>query len=730
MQSQDEEIHLLDYLKVLSKRRRVAMTVFAIVVGLAAVYSFLTTPIYQGTAQLSVDLEKNATMTFTEGGTGYIQMKDSGEYFNTQKEILGSRAFADRVVRKLQIDKSAYFLEKKDKRKNSLFAIVVRNVKSAVNSLFPAKAVPANPFSNTGWQPELDPDLTDIILDEMGVEIGKASNLIKISYNSDNPNVAAAMANGIAGTYIEHNLNLRVKPFREAVEWLSAKVVESRSKVEDSEKTLQKYKEEKGIVSFEAKENVVTQKLQELVSQQVQAENRRQEAEVRYNQIKSVIDNPGLLTSVPDIMNNLVIQGLRNDELRLTRSISELSEKYGAKHPQMVKATSELEMVRKNLMAEARKMLNAAKTEYEIARNKEISLMRAMDAQKQEVLGLTRQAIDFNVVAGEAESNKQFYELLLKKMQEASLSSGINISNAQIVDGAIIPKDPAKPKKALNMILAATIGLFGGIFAAFFVEYMDNTVKTPEDVDEILGLPFLGFVPSVEEKEHLYMSSDSKSALAESYRTIRTSIMLSSAEKPPQVILITSAVPQEGKTTTAANLAMAMAQMGGNVVLIDADMRRPNIHKIFNLENSAGLSNAIVEHNSPAIKTIPDFPDLSILVAGTMAPNPSELLSSERMKELLTELRARYDHVILDSSPLMAVSDPLVLSSLADGVILVVWGGMTGRDLIKKASQSLTGINAKILGVVLNKIAITKWNKYQYYQYYPYYQEESGKKKR
>ena len=733
MQSQDEEIHLLDYLKVLSRRRRVAITFFVIVVGLVAAYTFLVTPIYQGSAQLFVDLEKNTTMNFAEGGA-YIKMKDSGEYYNTQKEILGSRAFADRVVRKLQIDKSAYFLEKKDKRKTSLFAVMVRNVKNAVTSLFPAKTVPANPFSDTGWQPELDPDLTNIILNEMEVEIVRATNLIKISYNSENPNVAATMANGIAGTYIEHNLNIRVKPFREAVEWLSAKVVELRSRVEDSEKTLQKYKEEKGIVSFETKENVITQKLQELVSQQVQTESRRQEAEVRYKQIKSVIDRPELLATVPDIMNNLVIQGLRTDELRLTMNVSELSEKYGDKHPQMVKAISELEMVRKNLMAEARKMLNAAKTEYEIARNKEISLMRGMDEQKQKVLDLTRQAIDFNVVAGEAESNKQFYELLLKKMQEASLSGGINISNAQIVDGAVIPKNPAKPKKARNLFLAVILGLFGGIFAAFFTEYMDDSIKTTEDIDKVLGLPFLGLVPSAKEKGPLYISQHPKSVAAESYRTIRTSIILSSVDKPPQVILVTSTIPKEGKTTTAANLAIAMAQMGEKTLLMDADMRRQNIHKAFEIDNTTGLSEIIAKNESlfATIKTVDGFNNLDIITGGTPAPNPSELLGSNRMKELLALLRKKYDRIILDSPPLMAFSDPLVLSKLADGVIMVVWGGVVGRGVVTKAGQSLAGVNAKVLGVVLNKVDVTKRNSYYYpyYDYSDYYAGESGRKKK
>lgn len=733
MQTHSEDIHLLDYWRILSKRRYVAMTFFAAAVGIAGIYSFVTTPVYEGTAKLLVDLEKNTTMSFAEGGAAYLQMKDSDEYYRTQTEILKSRAFADRVVRKLQLDKNSYFLEKKDRMKNSLLSTLVSGIKGAVIKMFPERTKPINPFSDAAGQQELDPDMTDIILGGMRVEVGKGNNIMKIHYQSENPNVAAIMANGAAGAYIEHNLDIRVKPFRDAVEWLSARLVELRAKVEESEKTLQQYKEGKGIVSFESKENVITQKLAEIVSQLVQVEGKRQEAEIRYNQIKTVIDKPELLATVPDIMNNLVIQGLRNQELESKKQLSELSEKYGPKHPQIVKARSELATVQKNLIIEARKMLNAAKTDYEIAKSREASLKMAMEEQKQEVLNLSRKAIDFNVLAGQAESNKQFYDLLLKKLQEASLSSGINISNVQIVDSAVIPKSPIKPKRGLNMFLAAIIGLFGGVFAAFFIEYMDDTIRTPEEADKMLGLPFLGLIPSSRDKGPLYMFSAAKSMTAESYRTIRTGIMLSSAEKPPQVILITSATPNEGKTTTASNLAIAMAQMGEKVLLIDADMRRHNIHKVFKLDNSVGISDIIVNHGdySAGIKTLPDVPNLSIIAGGTLAPNPSELLGSNRMRELLAGLRQRYDRIILDSPPVMAVSDSLTLSRLADGVIMVIWGGVTGRDIIRKANQSLTGVNAKIIGVVLNNINMTKRSSYQYY--YPYYHSyaaDEGKKKK
>lgn len=730
MNGQENEIHLRDYWRILAKRRGIALTIFAVVVTVSAVYAYTATPIYKGTTQLLFEVERNQTMNFAEGGTTVIQTKDLSEYFNTQKKIISSRTFADRVVRRLQLDKSPYFLELKEKSKNSLRAVVVKTIMG----FFPEKAPPpaVSPFPDTRFNPELDPELTDMILANVELETGRMNTIMAINYHSDNPAVAASMANGIAAAFIEHNLDIRVKPYRDAAEWLSARLVESKENVSKTEKELQQYREGKKIVSFEARENVITQQLQELITQLVQTESRRQEAEIRYKQIEAVIDAPERLATVPYIMNNLVIQGLRNDELTAKRQLSELSEKYGPKHPQVIKTNTQLDTVQKNIIAEARKMLSAAKAEFEIARSREISLRRTIDAQKQEVMDLTRKAINYNVLAGESSSNKQFYELLLKKFQEASLSSGINISNVQIVDGAIVPKEPVKPKRAMIFLLALMVGSFGGIGAAFFTDYMDDTIKTAEDVEKKLDLSFFDVVPfTSDSKGPIYMTSEPKSPTAEAFRTIRTGLLLSSATKQLKVILLTSATPNEGKTTTAVNLAVAMAQMGEKVLIIDGDLRRHNLHDFFDIDGETGIADVIIDPGklSQAIVRLAEYPNLNILPGGKTPPNPSEILGSERMKELIARMRQHYDRVIIDSPPLLAFSDPLILSSLADGVILVVWGGKTAAELIRKAISHLRGIEAKILGVVLNKIDTTR-HSYYYYPYYSYYYADRKHKRK
>ena len=727
MNTPQEEIHLRDYWRVLRKRRQIALTFFAAVVSVVTVYSLVATPVYQGEVQLLVDNERNQTLNFTEGGGAIIQSKDMADYFNTQKTIVGSRTFADRVVRRMQLDKNAYFKAQKDKQENS----IIGSIKATIRGFFPAKTKDPSQFPSYKFREELDPVLTEMILDSMELEAGKRTNIFKLKFKAFDPTVAAIMANGIGEAYVEHNLDIKVKPFRDASEWLSGRLVESKAKVGETESMLQQYKEGKGVTSFEVKENVISQRLQDLMTQLVQTEAKRQEAEIKYHQITSVIDKPDLLTTVPDIMNNLVIQGLRTEELTLRRLVSELAEKYGEKHPQIIKSNSQLESVKRNINLEARKMLSAAKAEYEVALSRETTIRRAMEGQKQEVLSMTRKAIDFNVIAGESGSNKQFYELLLKKFQEASLSGGMNVSNIQIIDTAVVSKVPIKPKRAKNLLLALLVGMMGGISAAFFVEYMDDTIKTAEDVDKAFQLPLLDVVPLTDDKSGpLFVLSEPKSAIAEAYRTIRTGVMLSSLDQDPlKVLLITSAIPNEGKSTTATNLAIAMAQMGERVLLIDVDMRRHNLHEFFNDDNVIGISDLIIDQSqlSVATKTIQSVPNLYMITGGTLAPNPSELLGSDRMRSLIASLRDKYDRIIFDSPPLMAFSDALVLSRLADGVIVVAWGARTPRETIKQAVQALRGVNARILGLVLNKLDTAKHASYAYYSYSYYYGDKKGK---
>ena len=434
-------------------------------------------------------------------------------------------------------------------------------------------------------------------------------------------------------------------------------------------------------------------------------------------------------------MNNLVIQGLRNDELDLKRQLSELSEKFGPKHPQIIRLNSQLETVQKNIIAEARKMLNTAKTELDIARNRETSLRRTIEEQKQEVLDLSRKAIDFNVIAGESASNKQFYDLLLKKLQEASLSSGINVSNLQIVDFAVPPKEPAEAAPGDAAALAVFLGLFGGLFVAFFAEYMDNTIKTAEDVEKLLKLPFLDIVPLTEDEGRAALHDrrpDLGGRRVLPHDPHRRAALLGrhapAGHPRDQLRPRTRARPPSPPTWR-----VAMAQSGERVLVVDTDMRRHNLHELFGLEAEPGLTDAAAvparrsrRHQEGGRAPQPLRPDRR--QPGAEPLGAARLAADEGVRRL--RAAGGSTAIILDAPPLRVFSDALVLSQIADGVILVVWGGTTPRPLIQQSVESLRAVKANILGVVLNKIDITRQSDYYSPYYYSYYSDKKGKKRK
>ncbi len=713
MQKRENDVHLLDYWRIIRNKSHIVIAFFTIVVGVVTVYSFAATPVYQSTAKLLVNQENNTTISFAEGSP-QIQVADPEEYFNTQKKIIFSRTFIDRVIRKYSLDTNPYFMEEKRKASRGIIPSVLSFASSVVS-----RKRAADPAAAKLEKTEADPWLTGYLLGRMKVDLGQSSSIMEIHFSANDPGVSAALANDIAETFIEYSLDLRLKPYRNSVEWLTGRLAELKGKVEDSEKVLQRYKEQKGIISQEAKESILTQKLQGLVTEQVKAQADRQNAEIKYQQIRNVVDKPELLTTVPDVMNNAVIQGLRNDELRLKRQLSEQSGKFGPKHPQTVKTNAELDVVRKNIVSEARKMLNSAKTEYEIALNREKFLERSIEEQKGSVLGASREMIDLKVVSEEAENNRRFYEMLLKKLQEATLLSGVTFSNIQVVDHAIAGSQ-ISPNRSRNILLAVVIGLLGGVFLAVFADYLDDSVKGQADVEQHIRQQFLGLVPAVPDPNVL---SDLQSPVSEAYRAIRMGLKFAASQRPLKAILVTSAVPGEGKTTTAANLAVMLANMGEKVLLVDADLRRPSVHKRFGLGNAAGLGSVVLGQTelSAAIRRADGRPNLSVLSAGPIFPNPAEVLSSERTREAFATLKKDFDVVVIDAPPVLPVSDPLILSGMADGVLVIVKGGATSREAVLRTCQSLSQSNSNIVGVVLNYVKVPKSGYGSYYYSYAGY---------
>ena len=717
----EEQIDLRDYLRVILKQRWIIIAFFAIVVIVVAIYVLTATPVYKATTRLIIEKENPNVVSIEE----VMAVDASGtDYYQTQYKIIESRLVAREVIKRLRLDQSEEFCPPP---------------KGAVISL-----LKTDETSKKTEEYGRDSKLVSVFISRIEVSPIRNSRLVDISFEAKDPVLAFKIANTLASAYIDQNLEIKLLAAQSAMEWLNNRVYDERIKVEKAEQALLRYKEENRIITdFSSDvEHVSAQKLAQLNTQVVEAASKRVEAETRFRQAAALIGHSDMLDSVPEVLNNELIRQIKSMEVNLYQRMAEFSKKYGKNHPQMVAIDSELKTLQKRKSQEVNRVINSLKNEYKVALAREKSLKDALSKQKQELLDLNKKAIQYGVLRREVESAQNIYEMLIKRFKETSLSENMKSGNIRIIDKAEVPKTPVKPKKKLSIILAMIVGLFGGTGLAFFLEYLDNTIKTPDDLKQYLNISDLGHVPlfAVENEGNpgkdrisdLVALHSPKSTASESYRGIRTNILFSIAESVPQVILISSSGPREGKTITAANVAITMAQAGSKIIILDCDMRRPEIHKLFGATRDRGMSNILVGiDNIGEIIQSTKIPNLDLITSGPIPPNPSEMVGSKRMESLLVALRKRYDHILIDSPPVTAVTDALVLSKSADGVIMVIRTGDTARQIVKNGMDQLNNVGAHIIGAVLNGIDLSSSKySYYYYQYYRYYYGEDGEKKK
>ncbi|MFA6345963.1 MAG: polysaccharide biosynthesis tyrosine autokinase [Syntrophales bacterium] len=731
MQLEMKDVNPQDYLRVVLKHRWTIATVFAVVFVSVLIFTFTATPIYMGTARVIIEKENPKVVSMQE----VMTVDSSGlDYYQTQYKIIESRTVAREVVRRLKLDRHEEFVPKP---KEGLFYDIVYFVPNTIGYI-------RSLFKTDEQQEKSDSAIVDAFISRIKVTPIRNSRLVDIGFEAKSPFMSAKIANTLAKSYIDNNLETKLRATQDAVAWLEGQIVTERKKVEEAEQALLRYKEQKGIVTdFSTDvETITAQKLAEINKQVVEATSRRVEAETRYRQAADIRHSPEKLDSVPDVIRDELIRDIKKQEVEIQKRMSELSKKYGARHPQILALQEELNSLQSRKANEIGRIVDSLYNEYKVALAKEHSLKNALNQQKGESLAMNVKAIDYNVLKRQAESSREMYDILVKRFKETSITEDIKTGNIRIVDLAEIPKSPVKPKKAQNLLLGLIVGLALGVGLAFFLEYLDNTIKVPDDIKNILKLPYLGPVPAIAAAEggavngernpadDLISHLSPKSTASEAYRGIRTSILFSSAEQAPQVLIISSSGPREGKTITSANIAITMAQAGNRVVILDCDMRRPRVHKIFSLSRDRGMSNLLVgndELDNIVIHT--DIPNLDVIPSGPIPPNPSEVLSSQRMADLIEVLRGRYDRIIIDTPPITAVTDAVILSKVVDGVVLIVRAGVAHRELVRNAVEQLRQVNAHILGAVLNGVDMGR-DSYYYYQYYYYYYGEDGERKK
>ncbi len=626
--------HFLDYVRVVYRRRYTAITAFLVILVAVVVYTYTRTPIYQASAQIQIDYENQKVVPFQEVTQREIGW-DTSEYYQTQYKILQSRTLARRT------------LDSANLWTHPLLAGVGRGFSPANVARGSADAAQgsdvARGFSPANTSPLPEPPsqsaAIDSLLDGLTISPIRNSRLVDVVFSSPDPQLAAVVANALANAYIQQDLDLRLESSRQASDFLKQQLDQQKEVVETSEQELQHYREKTDSVSLEDKQNITSQKLADLNGAVTRAKTERLQKEAIYNQVKAIQNDRAALDTFPAILASSFIQQLKAQAADLQRQRASLNEKYGEKHPEMIRLSRQLEQTDAKIQIEIGKVVQSIRNEYEAALAQERSLVEALDQQKTEALALGGKGIRYGTLQRNATTNREMYDSLLQRAKETQVGAEMKSSNIRVVDAAIVPDSPVSPNKSRNLLFAI---FGGGIFAiglAFFFEYLDNRVKSPDEIKHYLGLPFLGLVPALTQKgfeaEDALLHNTVPSGFAEAFRTIRTNILFSSTEEGGRSIVVTSTAPAEGKTLVATNLSVALAQAGQRVLLVDADMRKPRVHSVLGLEQVPGLSNVLVG-NAKASQAVRKGPieNLYVLPAGVTPPNPSEFLGFDALPRL------------------------------------------------------------------------------------------------
>ena len=704
------ETTIRDYWLILTKQRWTIIAFAAVVLILTTIATFKTTPIYEAVGRIAINRESADALPFKDSASNPTTDEDYTIAMETQVRILHSDNLAMRVIRKLGLDN---------------------------NPSFTGVSKPQTPSGELPTtSPSIDTREETKLIDTFrgGLKVATVSNtrIIEIHYENPNPRLAADIVNGIVSSFIEQNYQTKFESAMQTSDWLSRQLADLKLKVETSQEKLIRFQREKGIVGIDEKQNLTTSKLDELSRELTATEADRIQKEANYE--LAATGNPELMARSPSEM----LGHLRERESTLKQEYALLKTQFGANYPKVVEIKNQLDQVEGDINTEVKRMATQIKNEYLAAQQRENMVLARMEEQKREANELNQNAIEFNILKRDVDANRQLYEGLLQKLKEASLEAGLHSNNIRVVDSARVPLSPTSPNIPRNIGLGVILGLCGGVGLAFLLESLDNTVRTAEQAELASGLPTLGVVPqflradaprlqpaklnlasgdSTTRRAELIAQLRPNSEAAECYRSLRTSILLSALDSPPKVLLVTSPLPQEGKTTTSVNCAIVLAQRGSRVLLVDADLRRPGVHRAFGFDRKGGLS-TVLAGSTPiesVIKSYPDVPNLSILPAGPPPPHPAELLDASKMRSLIAEWRKEYDHVIIDTPPALSVTDPVILSVEADSIILVIRSGKTTKDALRRAGELLWQVNARVMGIVVNGIDLGSPDHYYYY---------------
>jgi capsular exopolysaccharide synthesis family protein len=718
----DEPLDIVEYWRAIAKRRWSIVGLTLVVAVLAALVAYSIRPTYRGVATLLIEPGKTKVVSIEEV---YSQGLAQREYFQTQVEILKSDELARKTIQRLKLTSHPEF----DPRQAE------PGLKSRLLSLF-ADEPEAGPTEG-----EILKSITRKFKASLQVQLVRNSLLAQISFVAHDPELAAKVPNTLAEIFIESDLESRVAMTQKATEWLRVRMGELRAKVDAAEKALQDYRDREKIVDAKGLAlSGASKQLEELTRSLVEARAKRAEAEVAFNQVQQIGAGRSKTSydTIPAVLRHPLVQRMKEQESEAERRLGEAAKRYGPEHPAMIRARAELDGARENTRRQIEIVVAGIAKEYEVAKANEASVERALGQSKADIQGLNRKEFQLGVLEREVQQNRNLYDMFVNRLKETSVAGDLQSTIARIVDPAMVPTLPYAPDKKQIVGVSAAVALMLAAMLALLLDRLANTLNSTAGVEQRLGVPALGVLQYIKgvggaAKKKGFISelaffNDSQSAFSEAVRTIRTSVLMSALDDPHKVVVVTSSVPEEGKTTVSYNLACALGQVK-KVLLIDADMRRPKIAKLIGRDSrspgladlvagQAQISQCVLHHEKAGIHILP---------AGTVPPNPLELISSKRFGDVVTKLKEAFDIVIFDSAPLQLVSDSLVLSSYATAVLYVVKADSTPYQVAQNGLKRLNRVGAPVLGVVLNQLDLEKAEKY--YGEYSGYSSYKGYRK-
>ena len=700
----DDSLHLRDLLRIIFKRKWWILSVASIMLVVSTLNTLMETPQYRASTTIQIEKQAQRIVDYRDA-SGATELYDDGQFFQTQIELLRSKALAERVMEALRLDLdrkpgpdpmttgTEKSVEPVAERDDWIGRILTTLRKRREPSIKDAQLLDRESVVRS-------------LRESMQVAPVPSSRLVRINVVGADPALAARVANAWAEAYTKSNLERKVDASSYARTFLEQELAKSKIRLEDSENSLVQYTRQKQILSVDEKSNPLTQNFTDFSAALAKAEQERIKTEANYDEVKRT------LSSSRDLLENKALATFRESKAKLELEYQQQLRTYKPGHPSMQALQAQIDLSEQRIQSESKAITGSveitAKAALDSAIAQETRLRARVETSKRGILDVQDQGIRYNILKREVDTNREMYSGLLKNLKEVGVTAMVGTNNVSVVDKADIPLFPFRPDVFRGAMTGLLLGLMAGLALAFVVEYMDDSIKFPDEVERFTGLPLIGVIPKVNVNKSSpedQATREPRSALAEAYRSVRTALQFSTARGAPRTIVVTSCTKNEGKTTSAMALAVALSQMGKRVLLVDGDMRNPTLHQMFDTDHSSGLSNVLSSDADPiSVTRKTDFPNLYFITAGPMPPNPAELLSGPGLVNLLDPDASHFDHIVIDAPPILGIADAIILCNQVDASLFVIESGKTRKAAIRNAIRRLRQSGTAPLGAILTKL--------------------------